>query len=224
MATTTRTSSTGRRPGRVHATVHTSGARRSSTRPPSRQARRQTSHRCPVATRTPPPREPLRTSSARFPGFPPPPSPMASRPNFGGFFTSEATSTTRCAETMTGPPRQLLRQSFHRPGRPATLRADGPPPTAASDSRQQLSTPPRSPHGGGQASSSPPWRGASLLEPPMAGGKPPRAPHGGGRASSSPPWRGASLLEPPMAGASLLEPPSGPQPRWALRSAPAPCG
>ena len=33
----------------------------------------------------------------------------------------------------------------------------------------------RAPHGGGQASSSPPWRGASLLEPPMAGGKPPRA-------------------------------------------------
>ena len=88
--------------------------------------------------------------------------------------------------------------------------------------------PPRIPHGGGQASSSPPWRGASLLEPPtagaslfeaefeppMAGGKPPRAPHGRGQSSSSPPWRGASLLEPS----------SGPRPRWAHRSAPAPCG
>ena len=55
-------------------------------------------------------------------------------------------------------------------------------------------------HGGGPASSSPPWRGTSILEPPMAGGKPLRAPHGGGQASSSPPWRGGKPPRAPHGG------------------------
>jgi hypothetical protein len=188
------------------------------------------------------PSAPLSTTLDRTYRFRPGPAgPPAPCPTGGRCRSLPATQELRreAAPRCSAPPPLATHISTRRSQRPWTAVTD-PRPSGGLAMRMPAAARPRPSFCAHQAAPAPLLGGRRHLPAapealPAAARRRPALDHLGGHTlrhlrlvscSLLPPTRrGASLLEPPpWRGASLLEPPSGPRPRWAHRSAPAPCG